>query len=91
MGDAEKAFQEAQTRVKGLRSAPSVVELLGLYSLYKQATVGDATGSRPGILDPRGRAKFDAWKSRNAMSVQDAQAAYVQLVDQLVAARGLSK
>lgn len=87
----EKAFELAQERVKKLKSAPSAGELLGLYSLYKQATLGDATGPRPGILDMRGRAKFDAWNSRASLSKQDARTAYVDLVDQLIKARGLAE
>ena len=47
-------FQEAQDRVKALRRTPGTPDLLALYSLYKQATVGDASEKgRPGILDPR--------------------------------------
>jgi carboxylesterase len=31
-----------------------------MYALYKQATAGDVTGARPGMLDVRGRAKYEA-------------------------------
>jgi diazepam-binding inhibitor (GABA receptor modulating acyl-CoA-binding protein) len=77
-------FLDAQERVKKLRSRPSNPELLDLYGLFKQATAGDAGGSRPGILDPKGRAKFDAWTARKGMSRADASARYVALVETLV-------
>ena len=37
--------------MKNLKSRPSDDELLNLYGLYKQATVGDVTGDAPGLLD----------------------------------------
>ena len=76
-------FAAAQVRVKELTRSPSVDELLDLYSLYKQATVGDVTGAPPGAFDFKGRAKFDAWKRRKGMSSDEAMQAYVSLVDQL--------
>jgi acyl-CoA-binding protein len=78
------AFAEAQERVKKLSKRPSNPELLDLYGLYKQGTEGDAKGSRPGLLDPKGRAKFDAWTSRKGLAQADARARYVALVDELV-------
>jgi acyl-CoA-binding protein len=77
-------FTEAQERVKKLSKRPSNSELLDLYGLYKQATEGDAKGSRPGLLDPKGRAKFDAWTGRKGASPADAKARYVALVSELV-------
>ena len=55
--DLSAKFEDAQKRVKELKSAPSNDELLELYAFYKQATVGDVSGSRPGMLDLKGRAK----------------------------------
>lgn len=80
----QDAFQDAQERVKKLTKRPSNAELLDLYGLYKQATDGDVKGSRPGMLDPKGRAKFDAWTSRKGLAGADAKARYVALVDELV-------
>jgi diazepam-binding inhibitor (GABA receptor modulating acyl-CoA-binding protein) len=76
-------FADAQERVKKLSRRPSNAELLDLYGLYKQATEGDVKGSRPGILDPKGRAKFDAWTSRRGTSASEARSRYVALVDDL--------
>ena len=37
-------------------------ELKEIYGLYKQATVGDINTERPGMLDFKGKAKWDSWK-----------------------------
>src|SRR4051794_29317486 len=78
-------FAEAQSHVKQLPRTPSNDELLELYALYKQGTVGDVQGSRPGMLDFKGRAKFDAWAGRKGMSKDAAMSAYVTLVERLSA------
>jgi acyl-CoA-binding protein len=59
--------------------------LLELYSLYKQATVGDVEGDRPSGFDFRGAAKYDAWEKRRGMSSDEAKQAYIDLVDQRAA------
>jgi acyl-CoA-binding protein len=77
-------FAQAQVRVKTLSSAPSNDTLLQLYSLFKQATEGDVQGKRPGMLDLKGRAKFDAWTGRKGVSRDAAMQQYVTLVNSLV-------
>jgi diazepam-binding inhibitor (GABA receptor modulator, acyl-CoA-binding protein) len=76
-------FEDAQQRIHGLASRPSNDTLLELYGLYKQATGGDVQGKRPGILDPKRRAKFDAWTARRGMGREDAMQKYVGLVNRL--------
>lgn len=78
------AFEAAQQRVKTLSKTPTPDELLELYALYKQATVGDAQGSRPGMLDFKGRAKFDAWSAKKGVAKSNAESDYVKLVGKLV-------
>jgi diazepam-binding inhibitor (GABA receptor modulator, acyl-CoA-binding protein) len=80
-------FEDAQKRVNALTSRPSNDQLLELYALYKQATVGDATGKRPGMLDLKGRAKFDAWEGQKGTSKDGAMEAYVAMVDRLAGGR----
>ena len=79
----EDDFASAQTRVKGLAAAPSTDTMLELYGLYKQGTAGDVAGSRPGMMDFKGRAKYDAWAARKGMAKDAAMRAYVALVDRL--------
>jgi carboxylesterase len=78
-------FDAAAATSKTLRRAPDNDTLLALYSLFKQASVGDTTGERPGALDMVNRAKFDAWAQRKGMGRDDAMKAYVELVGKLKA------
>jgi carboxylesterase len=80
MSDLAQRFGDAQVRIKQVASLSNDV-LLELYALYKQATVGDVTGDRPGMLDLRGRAKYDAWARRKGLTADAAMTAYVALVD----------
>jgi diazepam-binding inhibitor (GABA receptor modulating acyl-CoA-binding protein) len=75
----QEEFDAAVKRVNGLASAPPNNVQLDLYGLYKQATVGEVTGKRPGFTDLRGRAKFDAWEGRKGMSKEDAMRAYIKV------------
>jgi acyl-CoA-binding protein len=77
-------FAQAQAQVKTLTHAPSTEELLELYGLYKQGEKGDVEGKRPGMLDIKGRAKYDAWAGKKGMSANEAMAAYVALVNRLL-------
>lgn len=81
-------FEDAQQRIKTLAKTPPPNTLLELYALYKQATAGDVSGARPGMLDIKGRAKYDAWNARKGVSQTDAMDQYVALVDRLVSQTG---
>ncbi|GAC95070.1 hypothetical protein PHSY_002645 [Pseudozyma hubeiensis SY62] len=56
----------------------SYEEKLALYSLYKQATEGDVSSKRPGMLDMLGRAKWDAWSKVSGLPPRDAKQMYVE-------------
>jgi len=77
-------FAAAQARVKTLTSAPDTTTLLALYALFKQGTVGDVDGKRPGMFDLKGRAKYDAWAEKKGKTKDAAMTEYVRLVDSLV-------
>jgi acyl-CoA-binding protein len=79
---AKSEFDKACKDVKKL-SDLSNEQLLDLYGLYKQATEGDATGSRPGMLDLKGRAKFDAWSKLKGTAKEKAMEKYTALVKKL--------
>jgi acyl-CoA-binding protein len=65
MSSLRDRFAQAQQDVNSLPSRPDNDTGLRLYSLYKQATKGDATGHRPGFVT---RAKFDAWSAAQGTS-----------------------
>lgn len=83
MTDLDKRFSAAQAAVKQLPNRPDDDSLLELYSWFKQATEGDATGSRPGAFDFVARAKFDAWLARKGAGKDVAMRAYIKLVEHL--------
>lgn len=80
----KEAFEKAQQDVLALPERPPPAALLELYALYKQATVGDVSGKRPGLIDVKGRAKHDAWGGKHGMTQDAAMAAYVSQVDLLL-------
>ena len=45
--------------------------------------MGDCNTDKPGMLDVKGKAKWEAWNGKKGM--QDADAAYVKLVGELAA------
>jgi diazepam-binding inhibitor (GABA receptor modulator, acyl-CoA-binding protein) len=77
-------FAKAQKDIKTLDSLDND-HLLQLYSLYKQATQGDVSGKRPGMLDMVGRAKFDAWSKVKGTGSEEAMKKYIALVKKLLA------
>ena len=79
MSDLDDRFAAAQARIKPKTGLGNDV-MLALYALFKQATAGDVSGPRPGMLDLRGRAKYDAWAARKGTSRDDAKTAYIALV-----------
>ncbi|XP_036294340.1 acyl-CoA-binding protein-like [Pipistrellus kuhlii] len=81
--ESQAAFDKAAEEVKRLKSKPTDNELLFLYSHYKQATVGDIDKERPGMLDFKGRAKWDAWNELKGTAREDAMKAYISKVEEL--------
>jgi len=84
MAEIHPAFVQAQVDVKTLTKRPSNDDLLFLYAHFKQASGGDVQGKRPGMLDPVGRAKYDAWAKLSGMSSDKAQQAYTDKVSALL-------
>ncbi len=83
MADLASQFAAAAEAVQDLDERPDNATLLQLYALYKQATVGDVEGRRPGFTDFAGRAKYDAWADLEGTDSEDAMQQYIDLVDEL--------
>ena len=79
MSDLAQRFADAQARIKPVTGLGNDT-MLELYTLYKQGSTGDASGSRPGMLDIKGRAKYDAWAKHKGKSKDAAMEAYIALV-----------
>ncbi|KAG2077723.1 ACBP-domain-containing protein [Suillus decipiens] len=74
-------FNRAVEIVQGLPKTGPIQtgyeEKLTMYSLYKQATVGNVQGGRPGMWDMLGRAKWDAWAKHKDLDLYEAKWLYV--------------
>jgi diazepam-binding inhibitor (GABA receptor modulator, acyl-CoA-binding protein) len=84
MPTLDEQFETAQLALKTLTERPSNEELLDIYALFKQTTIGDNTTSKPGMFDMKGLFKWNAWKTKEGMSVDDACQAYIDLVNGLL-------
>ncbi|KAG0049217.1 Acyl-CoA-binding domain-containing protein 1 [Gryganskiella cystojenkinii] len=78
-------FTAAADKVKTLTVSPSNDDLLELYALFKQTTVGDNDTTRPGFTDFKGKAKWDAWTAKKGLASAEAEKQYIALVAKLTA------
>jgi acyl-CoA-binding protein len=83
MTDLNAGFLQAVADSKQLPERPDNPTLLKLYALYKQATDGDASGERPGMMDFVARAKFDAWAALAGTEGDTARQDYIDLIESL--------
>jgi len=83
MSDLKAQFEQAVADSTQLPERPENKTLLELYGLYKQATMGDNAGARPGFTDMAGRMKFDAWTALKGKSGDEAMQEYIDLIESL--------
>jgi diazepam-binding inhibitor (GABA receptor modulator, acyl-CoA-binding protein) len=76
-------FDQAVADSKKLPERPDNMTLLRIYALFKQASEGDVSGTRPGFTDMVARAKFDAWEALKGTAREDAMRQYVDLITDL--------
>lgn len=80
----QETFEQAVAASKTLTTRPDNNTLLKLYSLYKQATEGDAPDAGPSNpFDFIAKAKYDAWSALEGLTADDAMNQYVSLVNDL--------
>ena len=80
----KETFDQAVADSKTLATRPGNDTLLSLYSLYKQATDGDAPEEGPSNpFDFVGVAKHGAWAKLKGTSADDAMTQYVALVNSM--------
>lgn len=87
MSELKAEFEATLEKVKTAPAdgpfKPSNEVKLQMYAWYSQATKGDVSGKRPGMLDMVGRAKYDAWAKLKGMSAEAAMQAYVDKVKEI--------
>lgn len=91
MADLEANFQKAAEDVKNLKARPTDQELLEIYALFKQATVGDNNQPKPGMFQLKEKAKHEFWLKKSGMSQDKAKEAYIKLAADLVKQYGLKE
>ncbi|CCE85285.1 Piso0_004870 [Millerozyma farinosa CBS 7064] len=77
-------FTDKANAVNGLTKTPSNDELLELYGLYKQATVGDNNTPQPSVFNMKNNYKWKAWDKLKGTSQEDAEKQYIELADELL-------
>ncbi|HMP93898.1 MAG TPA: acyl-CoA-binding protein [Phnomibacter sp.] len=84
MSAIKENFEAAVATTKTFTEKPSNETLLQLYSLYKQATEGDAPAEGPANpFDFVGKAKHNAWAGLQGTSADAAMEQYIALVEKL--------
>ncbi|MCU0376501.1 MAG: acyl-CoA-binding protein [Chitinophagaceae bacterium] len=82
--ELSQLFENAVAESKLLPAKPSNETLLLLYSLYKQATEGDAPAEGPANpFDFVAKAKHNAWAEQKGKTKEAAMQAYIDLVSKL--------
>ena len=82
--ELKTAFEQAVAASKLLPSKPSNDILLQLYSLYKQATEGNAGDEGPSNpFDFVGKAKYEAWTAQKGKSTETAMQEYIDAIEKL--------
>lgn len=86
------SFEKAAAEIKASASTGIKMtddELLQIYSLYKQGTIGDNNTPKPGMFKLTDKAKWEAWSKLTGKSKEDAQKEYVELARTLLQKYGL--
>ncbi|CAH1115613.1 unnamed protein product [Psylliodes chrysocephalus] len=86
----DEKFNKAAVDVKNLKTKPSDQDLLEIYALFKQASEGDVKTARPGLLDLKGKAKWDAYNGKKGMDKDQAKELYITKVQSLIDSIGLN-
>ncbi|KAM1909384.1 hypothetical protein ACFX13_038142 [Malus domestica] len=83
-------FDEHAEKAKTLPKSTTNENKLNLYGLYKQATVGAVSTSRPGMFNMKDRVMWDAWKAVEGRSKEEAMGDYITKVKHLLGEAGAS-
>ncbi|KAK9325737.1 acyl-CoA-binding protein [Lipomyces orientalis] len=77
-------FEKAAADVQQLKVLPKDDELLKLYALYKQATVGDNETAKPSVFDFKAKYKWSEWSKLKGMAQADAETEYIKFATELI-------
>ena len=83
-------FLTATGYAKKLNQSPTNNELLSLYKYYKQSVVGNNDTTKPGLLNIRAKAKWEAWTSVKDLSKHNSEVEYIKLVNEMIKKYGVN-
>ncbi|TRY74398.1 hypothetical protein TCAL_16864 [Tigriopus californicus] len=88
MGLTEDFEQAAKEVSEKINKTMTDDELKEIYAFYKQGSVGDINTERPGMLDFKGKAKWDAWNSKKGMAQDKAKEEYIAFAKKMMEKHG---
>ncbi len=85
MSDLKQKFEETVSYIQNATGdfKPSNELKLEMYALFKQASEGDVSGKKPGMMDFVNRAKYTAWEECKGLSPDEAMQRYIDRVEAL--------
>ena len=83
MTPLEEKFETAKKRVMELPERPSNDKMLEIYSLAKQAEIGDINIEKPAMFDFVAAAKYNSWSKKKGIAKEDAMQQYIDFVESL--------
>lgn len=87
----KERFDKVAAQVQNLKNKPSDTQLLEIYGLYKQATMGDCKQPKPNALNLKEVAKHESWMRKHGMEQEAAADSYISKARHLVIEYGLKK
>ncbi|XP_065727874.1 acyl-CoA-binding domain-containing protein 7 [Phocoena phocoena] len=82
-------FEKAAKDMRKLKTRPDDEELKEPYGLYKQSVIGDVVTECPGLLNLKGKAKWEAWNLNKGLSKADAMSACISKAKELIEKYGI--
>uniref|UniRef100_A0A8C3WS01 Acyl-CoA-binding protein n=1 Tax=Catagonus wagneri TaxID=51154 RepID=A0A8C3WS01_9CETA len=76
-----QSLRKLLRKLRTSKTKPEDDEMLFIYGYYKQATMGDVSIEWPGMLDLKGKAKWDAWNEQKRTFKEDAMKEYVNKIE----------
>ena len=73
-------FDTYAQKIRDAKPDVNAPEMVQVYGLFKQAKMGDCNIEKPGMTDPAGQAKWDAWEAQKGKTQDEAAAEYVEVV-----------
>lgn len=78
MSSIEDDFQHYSRAIKLVTNRPPDEDLLILYGLYKQSTIGDSNIDEPGFFEFTEKTKWNSWNNYKGKSKNESMNLYIE-------------